>query len=110
MKRYNKETSFQSSIAGSHYCKAGDYIRDLPLSTHFDLILEPGNPHDCQATRIEHKGKKLGYVPSNQNGPIHRLLRVGWDVSCWLISNRFVMYCWKTPKKGEIKELEEFLF
>ena len=45
------------------------------------LVLEPDNPHDAQAIRIDWQGHKLGYVPRPENASIADALAAGQPLS-----------------------------
>ena len=39
--------------------------------------MEPSNPHDSEAVAIFYQGTKLGYIPSDKNSLISRLIYFG---------------------------------
>ncbi|HSD52747.1 MAG TPA: HIRAN domain-containing protein [Burkholderiales bacterium] len=59
-----------SPLAGFRYGEASLVWADLRLGDRLDLVREPDNPHDGNAVRVEWRGRKLGYVPRDQNGAL----------------------------------------
>ena len=61
-------------IAGFGYYDGPRLLDRLQQDVSLQLVLEPGNPYDQRAVRIEAFGRHIGYVPRSDNGPINRLL------------------------------------
>ena len=59
-----------SPLAGFRYGEAAHLWALLKPGDALDLVREPDNPHDANAVRVEWRGRKLGYVPRDQNGAL----------------------------------------
>nr|WP_248030013.1 HIRAN domain-containing protein [Streptococcus suis] len=55
-----------------------DVIDQLKPGTPVQLVGEPSNPHDSEAVAIFYQGTKLGYIPSDKNSLISRLINLFW--------------------------------
>ena len=55
-------------------------LSKLKAGKKLDLVPEPDNPYDPCAMAIYRKGKKLGYVPRDENGMMSLLSYFGHDV------------------------------
>lgn len=64
-------------LAAFAYYDGLDVIDQLKPGTPVQLIGEPSNPHDAEAVVISYEGTKLGYVPTNKNSLISRLIYFG---------------------------------
>lgn len=64
-------------LAGFAYYDGLDVIDQLKPGTQVQLVAEPNNPKDANAVVIFYQGTKLGYVPSDKNSLISRLLFYG---------------------------------
>ncbi|NQM30115.1 restriction endonuclease [Streptococcus suis] len=52
-------------------------IDQLKPGTPVELVGEPSNPHDSEAVAIFYQGTKLGYISSDKNSLISRLIYFG---------------------------------
>ncbi len=59
-----------SPLAGFRHGEAAHVWPLLKAGDALDLVREPDNPHDANAVRVEWRGRKLGYVPRDQNGAL----------------------------------------
>ena len=71
------EVLLTTFIAGYQYHAGPQVEEDLRLGEPLTLVREPGNPHDPLAVRLDWQGRKLGYLPRNENAEIARLLDAG---------------------------------
>ncbi len=67
-------------LAGFAYYDGLEVIDELKLGQEVQLLCEPDNPHDSQAVVVLYKGKKLGYVPTEKNIVLSKLLYFGHDI------------------------------
>jgi hypothetical protein len=61
-------------IAGFPFYEGPRLLDRLQPDVPLRLVLEPDNPYDQRAVRIEAFGRHIGYVPRADNRPVHRLL------------------------------------
>ena len=74
-------------IAGtSHAPDIDATMRQMPDEARLDLVREPDNQADSWAIRVEHDGKKIGYVPADKNEVLARLMDGGKALSGKLVS------------------------
>ena len=74
-------------IAGtSHAPDIDATMRQMPDEARLDLVREPDNQADGWAIRVEHDGKKIGYVPADKNEVLARLMDGGKTLSGELVS------------------------
>jgi hypothetical protein len=66
-----------SPLAGFRYNDGRLVWDEMRVDDRLTLIREPGNPFDVNAIRVEWNGRKIGYVPRQQNGPLARVLDTG---------------------------------
>jgi hypothetical protein len=59
-----------SPLAGFRYHEASAVWSELRVGDRLALAREPANPYDANAVRVEWRGRKLGYVPRDQNGAL----------------------------------------
>jgi hypothetical protein len=59
-----------SPLAGFRYHEAGLVWHEMKLGDPLALVREPDNPYDANAVRVEWSGRKLGYVPRDQNAAL----------------------------------------
>jgi hypothetical protein len=59
-----------SPLAGFRYHEASAVWPELRVGDRLALAREPENPYDANAVRVEWRGRKLGYVPRDQNGAL----------------------------------------
>ncbi|BCB09488.1 hypothetical protein HHSLTHF2_33780 [Vreelandella venusta] len=52
-------------------------ITDIQVGSSVQFVVEPKNPVDAGAIRIESAGRKLGYVPRGHLDMLHRMLKEG---------------------------------
>lgn len=52
----------------------------------YDLVMEPDNPSDPNAVRVEINGIKFGYIPKEQAQEISPLLKAGQSLSAKFVS------------------------
>lgn len=65
-------------IAGTTHAPDIDQIMDdMPDGAAFTLVREPANAADDWAIRVEHRGRKVGYVPADVNEVLARLMDGG---------------------------------
>lgn len=74
-------------IAGtSHAPDIDATMRQMLDEARLDLVREPDNQADSWAIRVEHDGKKIGYVPADKNEVLARLMDGGKALSGELVS------------------------
>jgi hypothetical protein len=56
-----------SPLAGFRYYDAKQIWDDMEVGDALTLVREPHNAYDSNAVRVEWRGRKLGYVPRNEN-------------------------------------------
>ncbi len=67
-------------IAGFSYYE-GAYVFDkLKIGSKLELKAETGNVHDEFAIELYFEGRKVGYVPREENREIAIILRAGHDI------------------------------
>jgi hypothetical protein len=54
-------------LAGFQHHEGEDLWRYITVGDRLELRREPDNPHDRNAIRVDWNGRKLGYIPRNQN-------------------------------------------
>jgi hypothetical protein len=54
-------------IAGFQHHEGEHLWSYLTVGDRVELHREPDNPHDRHAIRVDWNGRKLGYIPANQN-------------------------------------------
>ncbi|MFH6636419.1 HIRAN domain-containing protein [Streptococcus suis] len=64
-------------LAAFAYYDGLDVIDQLKPGTPVQLVGEPSNPHDSEAVAIFYQSTKLGYIPSDKNSLISRLIYFG---------------------------------
>lgn len=72
-----------TNIAGASYVSLSDeaYKHNFISNIPFSLVLEPNNPYDPKAIRIEDsKSVKLGYLPREVNDIPYRLIKGGYTM------------------------------
>ena len=60
-------TSFQ-------YHEGGALRPNLAVNQTLDLVPEPNNEYDARTVRIDRQGRKLGYIPYEDNAAVSQLL------------------------------------
>jgi hypothetical protein len=71
------EVLLTTFIAGYQYHAGPSLEEELRVGEPLTLVREPENPHDPLAVRLDWQGRKLGYLPRNENAEIARLLDAG---------------------------------
>lgn len=66
-----------SPLAGSQYHALAEVMCEMKVGDRLTLVREPDNRHDRNAIRVEWRGRKLGYVPRRENGPLAAALDRG---------------------------------
>ena len=65
-------------VAGtSHAPDIDATMGQMPDEARLDLVREPDNQADSWAIRVEHDGKKIGYMPADKNEVLARLMDGG---------------------------------
>lgn len=64
-------------VAGFQFWDGALALAELKVGERVDLVPEPLNPHDPNAVAIRFRGKKLGYVPREENAVLAQLLYFG---------------------------------
>ena len=59
-----------SPLAGFRYHDAAAVWRELKIGDRLDLAREPDNAHDANAVAVLWRGRKLGYVPRQDNAAL----------------------------------------
>lgn len=70
----------QCPLAGFQHHDGPELWHYLTVGDDLQLTREPANPHDPNAIRIDWNGRKLGYLPRNQNQATAHLM----DEGTWL--------------------------
>ncbi len=82
-------------IAGtSHAPDIDATMRQMLDEARLDLVREPDNQADSWAIRVEHDGKKIGYVPADKNEVLARLMDGGKALSGELVSRELRCTWW----------------
>lgn len=75
-------------VAGtSHAPDIDATMGQMPDEARLDLVREPDNQADSWAIRVEHDGKKIGYVPADKNEVLARLMDGGKTLGGELVSH-----------------------
>jgi hypothetical protein len=61
-------------VAGFRYHRGPGILSQMEIGEPLTLVAEPENEYDARAVRIEHAGRKIGYIPRHRNHTIARLL------------------------------------
>ncbi|PWL79926.1 MAG: restriction endonuclease [Coriobacteriia bacterium] len=74
-------------VAGtSHAPDIDATMGQMPDEARLSLVREPDNQTDGWAIRVEHDGKKIGYMPADKNEVLARLMDGGKTLSGELVS------------------------
>lgn len=74
-------------VAGtSHAPDIDATMGQMPNETRLELVREPDNQADGWAIRVEHGGKKVGYMPADKNEVLARLMDGGKALGGELVS------------------------
>lgn len=83
-------------IAGTTHAPNIDDVMDrMPEDAQLALLREPNNHADSWAIRVEHDGRKIGYMPADKNELIARLMDGGKTVRGSLIKREHQGNWWK---------------
>lgn len=64
-------------VAGFRYHSGPSLLGRMRAGEPIRLSREPGNRYDPWAVRLDYRGRKIGYLPRQQNQPVARLLDSG---------------------------------
>jgi hypothetical protein len=67
-------------IAGFKYYEGAFVFSDLEVGQQLEMVADPTNQYDDHAVELHFKGKKIGFIPRNQNYSISKLLLAGHHV------------------------------
>ena len=74
-----------SPLAGFRYNDGRLVWNEMRIGDALALVREPDNPFDAAAIRLECKGRKIGYVPRQENGALARELDAGKTLEARII-------------------------
>jgi hypothetical protein len=74
-----------SPVAGFQFHEGKRVWDQLKVGDALALVREPDNPFDAAAIRLEWNGRKIGYVPRQENGALARELDAGKTVEARII-------------------------
>ena len=69
-------------IAGFQYYDGPELVHGIKEGDALSMVMEPDNPVDPFAVRLEWKGRKVGYVPRSDNGVVNPLLQQEAPMEC----------------------------
>ena len=96
-------------IAGVQFHAMNKVLDELKVDDRFVLVLEPTNPYDSNAVRIEYSGNDgqvmCGYVPKKFSSEISAAFEVGKRLECVLVELNVSAKPWERAKV-EIREVE----
>jgi len=67
-------------IAGFKYYEGVFVFSDFEVGQQLEMVTDPTNQYDDHAVELHFKGKKIGFIPRNQNYSISKLLLAGHHV------------------------------
>lgn len=67
-------------IAGFNYYEGAIVFENLKIGTVLDIVAENNNIHDEYALALYFDGKKLGFVPSDDNVEMSKLISLGYNI------------------------------
>lgn len=83
-------------VAGTtHAPNIDDVMGEMPDDAQLTLFREPDNQADRWAIRVEHEGRKIGYMPADRNELIARLMDGGKTIRGSLIEREIQGSWWK---------------
>ena len=62
-------------VAGFKYYQGPSLVRKMREEDPVTMVMEPQNPYDPFAVRLEWNGEKIGYIPRTENGVVNSLLQ-----------------------------------
>ncbi len=65
-------------VAGFQYYNGASVWADLELGTKLELTPEPDNRHDENAVAVMYNNSKIGYIPSQRNTILAKLINAGY--------------------------------
>ena len=74
-----------SPLAGFRYNDGRGVWHEMHEGDPLALVREPDNPFDANAIRVEWSGRKIGYVPRNQNSALARELDAGAAIDARIV-------------------------
>jgi hypothetical protein len=74
-----------SPLAGFRYNEGRAVWQDMRAGDALALVREHDNPFDADAIRLEWKGRKIGYVPRQENSAVARELDAGKAISARIV-------------------------
>ena len=77
-----KENLFFTSfyVAGFSYYQGAFLFNDMAIGSRIEIVDDVENKIDDHAVELRFKGKKIGYIPKNNNREISRIIRSGYDI------------------------------
>lgn len=83
-------------IAGTtHVPGIDDLVASMPEDATLTFVREPDNLADEWAIRVEHEGRKLGFVPADRNEVLARLMDGGKTLRGEVLDREKVGNWWK---------------
>lgn len=83
-------------VAGTtHAPNIDDVMEQMQEDAKLSLYREPDNQADRWAIRVEHEGRKIGYIPADKNELIARLMDGGKTIRGSLIERELQGSWWK---------------
>jgi hypothetical protein len=67
----------RAALAGLRHYEAPRVWHEMRVGDRLRLVREADNPHDASAIRVEWRGRKLGYLPRQDNAAAARQLDRG---------------------------------
>ncbi len=74
-----------SPLAGFRYNDGRMVWKDMKTGDALMLVREYDNPHDVDAIRLEWNGRKIGYVPRQENRALARELDAGQVIDARIV-------------------------
>ena len=83
-------------VAGAAYIEWESLYADLHAGDFLQLVREPGNPHDVFAIMVtDEPGRKLGYIPRNENKALARQLDEGRQICAVVLQVKKTSRVWQ---------------
>jgi len=67
-------------VAGFSYYDGSFLLQEMSVGSPIELMLDEDNKFDEYAVEFRFKGRKIGYVPREENQEIAKILRAGYDI------------------------------